>query len=179
MTTETLSAEVEVAVREVITSFREMHARFKAMEAAARDVAYIERRWKLLPGSDEGAVLLLEDLLNSQERLVDEEYAFLRAQVDYSLSMIEWRRAIGTLLQYEELAPMRTTEGCLPRLEVSKQCPHVPYPTPEALPPPEDAEGGIRPLPPPTPDDPGVVGRPSTPIGDDPHAAPTEFGMAR
>jgi outer membrane protein TolC len=175
LTVETLSAEVEVAVREVITSFREMHARFKAMEAAAKDVAYIERRWKLLPGAEEGAILLLEDLLTSQDRLANEEYNFLRAQVDYSFSMIELKRVIGTLLQHEQIVPTRMTDGCLPMLQVTKQLPYVQR---ESLPPAREAEGAIRPLPPlPAPEMPGDGGHGKTENGQPPPEA--EDGESR
>ena len=41
-------------------------------------------RWKLLPGDDRSAGLLLEDILTAQDRLMEEESSFLRAQVDYA-----------------------------------------------------------------------------------------------
>ena len=145
-TVEILSAEVEVAVREVLTSYREMHATFQAMEAATRDVTYIERRWKLLPGAGPAASLLLEDLLSSQERLAEEEFKFLSAQVVHSLSMIELKRALGTLLQAEEVTQTRAASDCLPTIQLHKS---LPYPEPEALPPVDDAEAPGDSLPPP------------------------------
>ena len=119
-TVETLRAEVEVAVREVTTSFGEMHTRSQAMEAAARDVTYIEQRWRVLPGEGPAAGLLLEDLLTAQERLAEEELYLLTSQVVYSLSLIELKRAMGTLLQHEQIVSARAIEDCLPSLQVAK-----------------------------------------------------------
>jgi outer membrane protein TolC len=97
-TLETLTAEVEIAVRDVRTAHRELQAKFEAMAANVADVRYLRQRWKLLPGDDRSASLLLEDILNAQDRLVEEETSFLRAQVDYATSLAKLRRATGTLL---------------------------------------------------------------------------------
>ena len=143
-TVQTLTAEVEVAVRHVVTSFREMHAKYQAMDAAARDVAYIQRRWKLLPGAGDAASLLLEDLLASQDRLADEEMNFLTAQVVYSVSLVELKRALGTLLEYEQVTPMSVVDDCLPTLHLSKSSP-TPPPDRSPLAPNPDSVGHDRP----------------------------------
>ena len=41
-------------------------------------------------------------MLDSQERLADEESAFVRAQVAYALSWIQLRRATGVLLKFDQ-----------------------------------------------------------------------------
>ena len=43
----------------------------------------------------------MEDLLDAQDRLAAEEFAFAQAQVEYTLSLSRFQRAIGTLLQRE------------------------------------------------------------------------------
>ena len=43
-------------------------------------------------------MLLLENLLDAQERVADEEAALVRTQVLYSLSIVRLKQAMGTLL---------------------------------------------------------------------------------
>lgn len=93
--------EVELAVREVRTSHRELTGKFQAMTAAQKETDYLTDRFKTLPGDDVSANLMLEQLLESQERLADEEFAFVSAQVNYSVSLVNLRRAMGTLLMFD------------------------------------------------------------------------------
>jgi hypothetical protein len=48
---------------------------------------------------------LLEDLLDGYERLADEESAFVQSQTAYALSIIQLRRATGTLMRSRHDAP--------------------------------------------------------------------------
>jgi outer membrane protein TolC len=91
--------EVEVAVREVETSYHEMIGKYQAMIAAEAESSYLDRRWRLVPGYDAATPYLLEDLLDAQERLADEEAGFVTAQVNYTLALIELKRATGTLMR--------------------------------------------------------------------------------
>ena len=72
-TVQTLSTEVEVAVREVSATFRELLGKYRAMNAAVAEVDYLTRRWELLSGDDRSGSFLLEDLLDAQDRLAIEE----------------------------------------------------------------------------------------------------------
>jgi hypothetical protein len=116
-TLETLKLEVEVASREVTTSFREVDAEYRAMDAARAEVDYLQDRWALLPGDDRSASLLLEDLLDAQERLTASEYEFLDAQLSYSLSQMSYKKAIGSLLVTENITAERYCDCYLPRVE--------------------------------------------------------------
>lgn len=98
-TVEASLTEVEVANREVETAYRELQGRFQAMNAAQNETNYLMDRFQVLPGSEDSAVLLLEDLLDGFERLADEESAFVDAQVKYAVSIIELRRTMGVLLK--------------------------------------------------------------------------------
>lgn len=95
---ETGMTDVELAVRELETSYQEMLSRFQAMIAAETEANYLMERWRLLPGSDQTISFLLEDLLDAQERVADEEAAFVNAQSAYVLSIVELKRATGVLL---------------------------------------------------------------------------------
>ena len=96
---ETGLTEVELAVREVQTAHQEMTGRYYAMVAAQKESNYLADRWKTLPDESDSVILLLENLLDSQERLVDEESAFAKAQFDYSLAVVKLKQATGTLFQ--------------------------------------------------------------------------------
>ncbi len=89
---------VEIAVREVGTSYREMVGRYRSILAAAEETSFLSDRYALMPGINDSATLLLEDLLNAQERQADEEAAFVDSQVNYTLSLVRLRKAMGTLL---------------------------------------------------------------------------------
>ena len=97
-TVEAALAEVEIAVREVHTTYLEMVGKYHSMTAAQKEVNYLTDRYQTFPGDNATAALMLQNLLESQERLADEEYDFVVAQVDYSVSLIDLRRAMGTLM---------------------------------------------------------------------------------
>ena len=91
--------EVELAVREVQTAHLEMDGRYHAMVAAQKESSFLADRWQTLPDESDSVVLLLENLLDSQERLVNEEAAFSKAQFDYSVAVVKLKQATGTLFQ--------------------------------------------------------------------------------
>lgn len=98
-TVETSLTEVEVSAREVQTTYQEMVGRFHSMSAARRETSYLVDRWETLPELNDSVTLLLEDLLDSQERLADEESAFVSAQVQYSIAVVQLKQAMGTLFR--------------------------------------------------------------------------------
>ena len=93
--------DVEIAVREVETSYREMVAKHRALVAAQRETDYLDDRWRVLPNGDDSAAQLLENLLDAQERVLEEERAMLSAQINYALSWIRLKSEMGTLLRYD------------------------------------------------------------------------------
>ncbi len=119
-TVQTLLTEVEIAVREVTTTYREMFGKYRAMKAAVAEVDYLTQRWQLLAGDDRSASFLLEDLLDAQDRLAIEEYGFAVAQRDYTISQVTLNRATGILLQQEEIEPVRMCRGGLPELRFKR-----------------------------------------------------------
>ncbi|MGB7346758.1 MAG: TolC family protein [Pirellulaceae bacterium] len=100
-TLELVRAEVEVAVREVNTSYQELSAKNRARHAAEAEAETLEIRWKSLGGRDNNAGLALEALLQSQERVALSEQELAQAQLTYSLSLINLRHANGSLLQMD------------------------------------------------------------------------------
>lgn len=110
-TMEVAFAETEIAVRETQTAFDEMITKKQSIDAANREVSYLQQRWELLPDPNESAVLLIEDLLDAQERLADEEREFVRAQVAYAISWVELRKAMGILLRFDHPTQQHVVGG--------------------------------------------------------------------
>jgi outer membrane protein TolC len=134
LTVEEALTAVEVAVREVETTYEELIGRYDAMVAAADEVGYLSDRWRTLPGTEDSAILLLDNLLDAQDRLADEEAAMARAQVGYAMAIVRLKQEMGTLLL---LMPAGTppVPGEPPAIET--------LPQPEVLPnPPSPTEQG-------------------------------------
>jgi outer membrane protein TolC len=119
-TAETLLLEVEVAVREVTTSYREVLAKFRSMKAAEAEVEYIQARWEQLAGDDRAGSLVLEDLLAAQQRVADAEMGYLGAEVTYNLALTNHKRAMGVLLQNENILRGEAIIDCLPEILFDK-----------------------------------------------------------
>jgi len=115
LTVEQALTDVEVSVREVGTNYREMANRYHAMTAVTDEADYLFDRWKALPGADDSALLLLENLLDAQERVADEEASFARAQVGYAMSILRLKQEIGTLLMLSPLETADVAAGSVPQ----------------------------------------------------------------
>ena len=111
-TVEASMTEVEIAVRQTETAYQEILSKFQSMNAAETETDYLDARWRTIPGADRSATLLLEDLLDAQERVAVEEAGFVTAQVKYVLALANLKRVMGTLLKRKEKvapAPKRLT----------------------------------------------------------------------
>lgn len=95
---ENLATEVEVAVREIATSHQEYLSKRESVAATRVEVVYLQDRWSNLAGDDRSASLLLEDILQAQDRLVDEERTLAQALVNYNVAMTEWKRVTGNMV---------------------------------------------------------------------------------
>ena len=109
-TLQTLGLEVEAAVREVTTASAEISARTRQVQASRTQLDYLTKRWQLLPGEGTTASLLLENLLDAQDRLADAEFALVSSCVTCDLAVVNVRRATGELLQCENV---EVGEGCV------------------------------------------------------------------
>lgn len=109
-TTETAIAEVEIAARETKTAHDEMAARYQAVAAASREVDYLQQRYETLVDPQESAIVLIEDLLDAQQRLFDGERSYVAAQIDYAISWVRLRRSMGVLLRIENFTNVPNDE---------------------------------------------------------------------
>jgi len=101
VTLETVGLEVQIAVREVETSQRELVSKQQVVQAREDQLDYLTKRWVRLPNEDLTSSLMLENILSAQDRLTLAEYEYLQSQISYNLSHINLRKAPGTLYQYE------------------------------------------------------------------------------
>ena len=89
--------DVEVATRETQTTYKEMLGRYHAMVATKNESEYLMDRWKTLPEGQDSVTLLLENLINAQDRQTSEEVRFSESQLNYFISVVDLQRAMGTL----------------------------------------------------------------------------------
>ncbi len=101
--TESIHADVEVAVREVDTSYRLLQAKYDSLAAAGMNAQSLHRRWETLPGDDRAASLLLQDLLDAQDRVLAQEASLVQSQTAYVISLTRYKRATGQLLDIARL----------------------------------------------------------------------------
>ncbi|MGI9428567.1 MAG: TolC family protein, partial [Bythopirellula sp.] len=126
-----LSAEVEIALREVEVTHAELVSRLTSLDATASEVEYLYQRWRRLPGHDQAASLFLEDLLDAEDRLVDQEQRVAAAQTRFAIAQIELKRALGELVIRNANCPVACGEWSqLASPSAAAEPPHVVEPTP-------------------------------------------------
>ena len=116
----TLSLESEVALREVETSFAEMLLKYKSMKAAVARVSSLKARWDMLPGEDQSGALYLQNLLDAQAKATLTEAQFAQARLTYALSLMNLKKATGTLLKYEMVTQLRDEGQAIPEIVLEK-----------------------------------------------------------
>ncbi len=102
-----VTVEVENALRDVDAAQASIAGNKESLDAAAAELDYLLDRWRMLPGEDRLASLLLDEALGALDRLVAAESAYAQSQVDYALSITRYKRAAGMLLQTYPVTPDR------------------------------------------------------------------------
>jgi outer membrane protein TolC len=101
-TTEKAITETEIAARETQTAYQDLLEKKIAVDATESEVAYLTERYRQLPGQDDSLVLLVDNLLDAQERLAEQERELVDAQVNYAISWVMLRKSTGTLLRFDD-----------------------------------------------------------------------------
>ena len=115
-----ITTEVDIAVRELRTSYLEINAKSRALAAAEAEANTIEQRWlRMIDGNGTGG-LNLESLLRSQERVTEAEREFVTSILTYNLAMINLKRSNGTLLQTENVQVSSSCENGCKSIELDK-----------------------------------------------------------
>ncbi len=123
-----ITTEVDIAVRELRTSYLEINAKSRALAAAEAEANTIEQRWlRMIDGNGTGG-LNLESLLRSQERVTEAEREFVTSILTYNLAMINLKRSNGTLLQTENVQVSSSCENGCKSIELDKAEPAAEQP---------------------------------------------------
>lgn len=104
-----VTVEVENALRDIEATLVTLEADRESMEATIAELEYLHDRWRMLPGDDRLASLILDELLTVLDRVVVAESAYAQSQVDHAMAIIRYKRAAGMLLQTEPVAPSGET----------------------------------------------------------------------
>jgi outer membrane protein len=99
--TSNVRLEVEKAVREVKTSYREMLCQAHAIKGNLSEIEYLSARWEASLDEQRSSAVLLDDLLNAHDRLMRSEGLYAAALVAYNAGFASLNRATGTLVDYQ------------------------------------------------------------------------------
>lgn len=120
---ETVKTEVDIAVRELQTSYLEIQAKSRALAAAEAEATTIKERWvRMMDGRGSGG-LNLESLLRAQERVTESEREYVTSILTYNLAMVNLKRSNGTLLQSENVNVTADCKDGCKDIQLSKGLP--------------------------------------------------------
>ena len=119
-------AESQVALRRVESAAETLVAASEAINAAHADRNQFERRWEsfaLVEGDladGQNPTNVLDQLLDSQDRLASAELVFVQAERELKVSEVALQRAMGTLLMTQSVDAQRGFDNDVPRMDLFK-----------------------------------------------------------
>lgn len=113
-TLDTVSLELQLSTREVKTAYREMNARYAAMQSMQAEVNMLAERESVELADGVRGSVYLERLFDAQNRWLDAQHEFLLSQVDYNISLANLDRATGMTLQTYDIGPRLEERDGLP-----------------------------------------------------------------
>jgi outer membrane protein len=102
-TTSSVRLEVEKAVREIKTSYREMLCQAHAIMGNLAEIEYLSSRWEASLDEQRSSAVLLDDLLNAHDRLARSEGLYATALISYNAGFATLNRATGTLVDCQTI----------------------------------------------------------------------------
>ncbi len=102
---------IESALIQVDRTSAQRKSKQQLLETALAEERILTRRWELMAADSSGAGLVLETLLDAQQRRVDAEREWVTMHTEYRISLVQLERAMGTLLIQEGIQPERTECG--------------------------------------------------------------------
>jgi len=101
------TADIETALINVNTALAQQSTKRQLLTTSIEEENILTRRWEMM--GDEGGLLgvVLENLLDAQQRRTEAEREWSSAQVRYLTSIVALQKAMGTLLIHEGIRPMR------------------------------------------------------------------------
>ena len=99
--------ETETALIDVNRALTQQQSKSKLLQTALDEEQILTRRWELIGGDGSRVGVVLENLLDAQQRRTDAEREFVTAQTDYMTSLVDLQIAMGTLLKHEGINSVR------------------------------------------------------------------------
>ncbi|NND99920.1 MAG: TolC family protein [Pirellulaceae bacterium] len=99
--------EAEAALIDVRRASAQHDSKRHLLLTAIDEENVLTRRWEMLGGDGSRVGVVLETLLDAQQRRTDAEREYVTAQADYMASLVSLQQAMGTLLQYEGVQAVR------------------------------------------------------------------------
>jgi outer membrane protein TolC len=133
-------AESQIAWRRVKSAYQTLQAAYSSIEASRQDLQQQEQRFEtfaLIEGDladGQSPTTLLDQLLDSQERLTAAESVYAQAILEMQIASIALNRATGTLLQHKQVCFDRSGGCGQPDLRLYQEQP-VGQPSIQTLPP--------------------------------------------
>ena len=100
-------ADIESALIGVETTRAQRETKRNILTTAIEEERVLTRRWELMAGDGDSIGVVLENLLDAQQRRTDAEREWISAQSNYLVSLVHLQRAMGTLLIRKGVQPMR------------------------------------------------------------------------
>ena len=121
--------QIETALIVFRRSVAQQETKRQLLVTAIDEEEILTRRWEMMAGDGGNVGTVLETLLDAQQRRTDAEREWVTAQTEYLISFVDLQRAMGTLLIYEGVTPMRmpgcqTTTGAAV-FELSRDAPTI------------------------------------------------------
>ena len=130
-------AESQIALRRITSAIETLAAAEEAIVAARADLSQNENRWEsfaLVEGDIAEGVnptTVLDQLLDSQERLSQAEIVYAQAELELKISEVALQRSMGTLLMHQQVNYDRQVVGDTPVVSIQKQLNNGPTPIPD------------------------------------------------
>jgi len=99
--------EIETALIRMQMADQFRVSKRRTLQAAIDEEAILTERYDLVGAEGSHAGLVLENLLEAQQRRTDAEKALVAAIAEYRIALIELQRSMGTLLIREGIRPVR------------------------------------------------------------------------
>ncbi len=119
-------AESQVATRQVSSAFETLKAAKEAVVASRADLLQNEKRWDsfaLVEGDladGQSPTVVLDQLLDSQERLSQAENVFAEAEQGLKIAEVSLQRTMGTLLMHQQVDFSRSVKCDVPTFHINK-----------------------------------------------------------
>ena len=119
-------AESQVATRQVSSAFETLKAAREAVVASRADLTQNEKRWEsfaLIEGDiaeGQSPTVVLDQLLDSQERLSQAENVFAEAEQGLKIAEVALQRIMGTLLMHQQVDFSRSVNRDVPAVHINK-----------------------------------------------------------